>query len=308
MINKSLIHSYLNAIRPHSKLILIFDFAQLPPIGSGDFTRDILKSQLCINKFTKVHRQGEKSGILMDANKIRVGTNPINKLEKKIVHGELKDMFYRFESDKEKMRDMAIEFYLKSVKDVGLDEAVIITPRRRKCINSAIEINKIIQDKLIPNNSPFMTRWKDGEKCIFKLGAKVMQKKNNYDRDKMVFNGDEGYITYIGKEEFCITFNLENGKREVKYYFNELEQIELSYGISVHSAQGSQYHSVICIFDMSSYIMLNRKILYTAVTRAKKKCMLICEPRAFKACLDDENNKPRNTYLSEMFDKKVYKK
>ncbi len=304
MVNKSLMYSYLNAIRPHSKLILVFDFAQLPPIGSGDFTRDLLKSQLCINKFTKVHRQGEKSGILLDANKIRVGINPIEKLKRKVVHGELKDMFYIFNTDKEKMRDLAIESYLKSVKDVGLEEAVIITPRRRKCINSVIEINKIIQDKLIPNDVQFLTRWKDGEKCIFKLGAKVMQKKNNY--EKLVFNGDEGYITEIHKAYFTITFNLEGGQKIVMYSFKELDQIELSYAVSIHSAQGSQYHSVICLFDMSSYIMLNRKILYTAITRAKKKCMLISEPRAFKACLDDENNKPRNTFLSEMFE--VYDK
>lgn len=300
MINKSLMNSYLDAIRPHSKLILIFDFAQLPPIGSGDFTRDLLKSQLCINKFTKVHRQGEKSGILMDANKIRIGVNPIKKLERKIVHGELKDMFYIFDTDKEKMRDKAIEYYLKSVNDVGLDEAVIITPRRRKSINSSTEINKIIQDKLIPNDVLQLTRWKDGEKCIFKLGAKVMQKKNNY--EKRVFNGDEGYITNIQKDYFTVTFNLEGGQKPVDFIQSELEQLELSYAISVHSAQGSQYHSVICIFDMSSYIMLNRKILYTAITRAKEKCMLISEPRAFKACLDDENNKPRNTFLSEMFE------
>jgi len=300
MVNKSLMYSYLNAIRPHSKLILVFDFAQLPPIGSGDFTRDLLKSQLCINKFTKVHRQGEKSGILLDANKIRVGINPIEKLERKVVHGELKDMFYIFDTDKEKMRDLAIESYLKSVKDVGLEEAVIITPRRRKCINSVIEINKIIQEKLIPNDVQYLTRWKDGEKCIFKLGAKVMQKKNNY--EKLVFNGDEGYITEIYKAYFTITFNLEGGQKLVMYSFKELDQIELSYAVSIHSAQGSQYHSVICLFDMSSYIMLNRKILYTAITRAKKKCMLISEPRAFKACLDDENNKPRNTFLSEMFE------
>ena len=302
LVNKSLINSYINAIRPHSKLVLIFDFAQLPPIGSGDFTRDILKSKLCINKFTKVHRQGEKSGILMDANKIRVGINPIEKLEKKIVHGELKDMFYRFETDKEKMRDMAVEAYLKSVEDVGLEEAVIITPRKRKCINSATELNKIIQDKLIPYGVKSLTRWKDGEQCIFKLGAKVMQKKNNYDKDKMVFNGDEGYITDIDKNGFTISFTLENGKREVIYTNSELDQIELSYCISVHASQGSQYHSVICVFDTSSYIMLNRKILYTAITRARKKCMLISEPRAFKVCLDDENNKPRNTFLSEMFE------
>ncbi|MDD4188428.1 MAG: ATP-dependent RecD-like DNA helicase, partial [Bacilli bacterium] len=235
MINKSLINSYINAIRPHGKLIIIFDFAQLPPIGSGDFARDILKSKLCINKFTKVYRQGEKSGILMDANKIRIGVNPIEKLEKRIVHGELKDMFYRFETDKEKMRDMAIEAYLKSVKDVGLEEAVIVTPRKRKCVNSANEINKIIQDKIIPDSVQSLTRWKDGEKCIFKLGAKVIQKKNNYEKDKMVFNGDEGYITDINKNGFSITFGLENGKREVRYTNSELNQIELSYCNSVHA-------------------------------------------------------------------------
>jgi exodeoxyribonuclease V alpha subunit len=127
-----------------------------------------------------------------------------------------------------------------------------------------------------------------------------MQKKNNY--EKLVFNGDEGYITEIHKTYFIITFNLEGGQKLILYSLNELDQIELSYAVSIHSAQGSQYHSVICLFDMSSYIMLNRKILYTAITRAKKKCMLISEPRAFKACLDDENNKPRNTFLSEMFE------
>lgn len=300
MVNKSLVSSYLNAIKPHSKLIIIFDFAQLPPIGSGDFTRDLLISKLCINKFTKVHRQGEKSGILMDANKIRIGVNPIEKLERKVVHGELNDMFYIFDTDKERMRDIAIKSYLKSVDDVGIDEAVIITPRKQKCINSSNEINKIIQDKLIPNGVPELTRWKDGEKCIFKLGAKVMQKKNNY--DKNVFNGDEGYITSINGGNFEITFNIEQGQYIVPYSHSELDQIELSYAVSVHSAQGSQYNSVICVFDMSSYIMLNRKILYTAITRAKSKCMLVSEPRAFKACLDDENNMPRNTFLDEMFE------
>ena len=300
MVNKSLVCSYLNAIKPHSKLIIIFDFAQLPPIGSGDFTRDLLKSKLCINKFTKVHRQGEKSGILMDANKIRIGVNPVEKLERKVVHGELNDMFYIFDTDKEKMRDMAINFYLKSVGDVGLDEAVIITPRRQKCINSSIEINKLIQDRLIKDGVSEIVRWKDGEKCVFKLGAKVMQKKNNY--DKNVFNGDEGYITLINSGKFEVTFNIEDKKVIIPYIQSELDQLELSYAISIHSGQGSQYNSVICVFDMSSYIMLNRKILYTAVTRAKNKCMLISEPRAFKACLDDENNKPRNTFLGDMFE------
>ena len=300
MVNKSLVSSYLNAIKPHSKVIIIFDFAQLPPIGSGDFTRDVLKSkELCINLFTKVHRQGEKSGILMDANKIRQGINPIEKIESKIVHGELQDLFYFFGTNKENMRDLAIKSYLKSAEDVGLDDVVIITPRKKDCVNSALEINKIIQDKLIPDGVPSMKRFKDGKDCIFKLGAKVIQRKN--DSQKAIYNGDEGYISEIKGGMFKVTFSTESGKRDVMYYLNEIEQIELSYAISVHLSQGSQYNSVICVFDKSSYIMLNRKILYTALTRAKDKCMLITEPNVFKACLNNKNNQPRNTFLSEMF-------
>lgn len=311
MVNENILLHYLNAVKPHSKLILIFDFAQLPPIGIGDFTRDILLSKkICINKFTKVHRQGQKSGILMDANKIRIGENPLIKPEAKIVHGELKDMHYMFSNDKAKIQDIAIKTYLSAIKSLSLEDVCIITPRRKECINSANEINIKIQDILIDDNVPNLTRWKDGKKMIFKLGAKVMQKTNNY--DQKVFNGDEGYITKIEKDKFVVTFNLEDGKRDVEYTLKQLEEIELSYAISVHSAQGSQYHTVISIFDMNSRILLNRKILYTAITRSQKRHLLLAEPKAFKFCIDDINNKPRNTFLKDIiesynkyFEKKV---
>lgn len=301
MVNENILLHYINAVKPHSKLILIFDFAQLPPIGIGDFTRDILLSKkLCINKFTKVHRQGQKSGILMDANKIRVGENPLIKPDTKIVHGELKDMHYMFSNDKAKIQDIAIKTYLSAIKSLSLEDVCIITPRRKECINSANEINIKIQDILIDNSAPSLTRWKDGKKMIFKLGAKVMQKTNNY--YQKVFNGDEGYITDINKDKFIVTFNLENGKRDIEYTIKQLEEIELSYAISVHAAQGSQYHTVISIFDMNSYILLNRKILYTAITRSQKRHLLLAEPKAFKACVDDANNKPRNTFLKDMIE------
>jgi exodeoxyribonuclease V alpha subunit len=95
---------------------------------------------------------------------------------------------------------------------------------------------------------------------------------------------------------------LENGQKEISYTLNEIDQIELSYAISVHSAQGSGWHTVISVFDMSSFILLNRKILYTAMTRSEKRHLLIAQPQAFKACIDDKNNKLRNTFLGDMFE------
>lgn len=306
MVNEELTLSYFNAILPQSKLIIIFDFAQLPPIGSGDFTRDILSSQLHINKFTKVHRQGEKSGILMDANKIRVGVNPLKSedFSSKIVHGELQDMLYFMCSDKKTMQDLAVKAYMSAIKKTGVDDAVIITPRKQNCINSTLELNKIIQDKILPNETQFIERKTKGKECKFKLGAKVMQKKNDY--DKQVFNGDEGYVVEIKNDGIVIEFSLFNetsksiGKKCVEHDITELDNIELSYAISVHSSQGSQYHSVICLFDKDSYIMSNRRILYTAITRASKRCILIADPTIFSRCLGTDNNKPRNTFLSEI--------
>jgi exodeoxyribonuclease V alpha subunit len=302
MINDFLVSNYLNAVKPHSKLILVFDFAQLEAIGMGDFARDILRSKLCIHRFTQVHRQGQDSGILMDANKVRKGINPIEKPEPKIIHGKLNDMYYLFEKDREKIQEKAINIYMKTIKEIGIENVCIVTPRKKECTNSADEINKKIQDLLIGDNVPFLTRVKDGKKMRFKLGAKVMQKVNNYEEDKMVFNGDEGYITSMEKFNFVVTFNLENGKKDVKYTLSELDQIELSYAISVHSAQGSGWHTVISVFDMSSVMLLNRKILYTTMTRSEKRHLLIAQPQAFKACIDDKHNKLRNTFLGDMFE------
>jgi exodeoxyribonuclease V alpha subunit len=306
MVNEELTLSYLNAILPQSKLIIIFDFAQLPPIGSGDFTRDILLSKLHINKFTKVHRQGEKSGILMDANKIRVGINPLKgeDFSSKIVHGELQDMLYFMCSDKKAMQDLAIKAYMSAIKKTGVEDTVIITPRKQNCTNSTLELNKIIQERVLPNENQFIERKTKGKECKFKLGAKVMQKKNNY--DKQVFNGDEGYIVEVKNDGIVIEFSLfdevtkDIKKKCVEHDITELDNIELSYAISVHSSQGSQYHSVICLFDKDSYIMANRRILYTAITRASKRCILIADPTIFSRCLSIDNNKPRNTFLSEI--------
>ena len=275
------------------------DCQQLPPIGFGNIFSDILelKGQFNIYELTKVHRQAEKSGILTDANLIREGINPIQQPEFKIVSGELQDMYYMFRDNKQALNDIAIKMYLKSIEEDGLDDVIIITPRKKDCINSTIEINRIIQDKLISDNKPFL---KKGN-LKFKLGAKVIQRVNDY--EKNIFNGEIGYIVDIFKakptDEYDNMFTVQYPSKTITYSKNELDQIDLAYALTIHLAQGSGYKTTIVIIDNSHYILLDSCLLYTAITRAKQRCLLLAEPSAFKKCIINNKSIERQTWLKE---------
>ena len=133
----------------------------------------------------------------------------------------------------------------------------------------------------------------------FKLGAKVIQRANNY--EKNIFNGDVGYIKDIDLENktFTIEFKSDEATREVLYESNEIEQIDLAYAMTIHSLQGSGYNAVIIIIDNTHYALLDNCLLYTAITRAKKKCLLLAEPSAFRTCIKNNKTAIRQTWLSE---------
>jgi exodeoxyribonuclease V alpha subunit len=304
MVNLSIFHALVSAIREGSKLIICGDDKQLPPIGYGNVFSDLIqKSDIFnTNQLMHVHRQAEKSGILSDANKIREGICPIDRPELKIISGELKDMVYMFRDERNALQDIAIRTYLKSIEQDGLDDTVIITPRKQDCINSTLEINKIIQESLIPNDVESL---KYGNKT-FKLGAKVIQRENNY--EKNVFNGEIGYITKIWEEQrgkdkvskFEIEFKMNDCTKTIQYARNELDQIDLAYALTVHLSQGSGYKTVIVIIDNTDYKLLDTCLLYTALTRAKKRCLLVAEPSAFKKCIDSNKSVNRQTWLKDM--------
>ena len=172
MVNVPIFYALLSAIREGSRVIICGDDKQLPPIGYGNVFGDLIQKadMFNVNQLTHVHRQAEKSGILSDANKIREGIYPIKQPELKIVSGELKDMVYMFRDSREALRNLAIKTYLKSIQEDGIDNAVIITPRKQNCINSTTEINRLIQNELISKDTEYM---KYGDK-VFKLGAKVI--------------------------------------------------------------------------------------------------------------------------------------
>ena len=152
MVNASLFLHWLEAIGDNTRIIISGDHKQLPPIGFGNVFSDLIEmfDDSVVSKLVKPMRQAEKSGILVDANLIRENINPITeKLQPRIIHGELQDMYYMFRTNRQSLFDIAIKTFLKSVESDGIDNVVIAVPRRKDCLNSTNEINKVIQEKLL---------------------------------------------------------------------------------------------------------------------------------------------------------------
>ena len=304
MVNASLFLHWLEAIGDNTRIIISGDHKQLPPIGFGNVFSDLIEmfDDSVVSKLVKPMRQAEKSGILVDANKIRENINPISeKLQPRIIHGELQDMYYMFRTNRQSLFNIAVKTFIKSVESDGIDNVVIAVPRRKDCLNSTTEINKVIQNELLGD----VLQSIDGFDTTFKLGAKVMQTVNDY--DKNVFNGEIGYVTKISerydgkkKEEYCeVTYTDIFGKDKIiEYTKKELAALDLAYAMTVHKLQGAGRKTVIGIIDNTHHQLLDNCMLYTLLTRAKKRCLLLAEPEAFLQCIRTSHNN-RNTSIIE---------
>lgn len=302
MVNASLFLHWLEAIGDNTRIIISGDHKQLPPIGFGNVFSDLIEmfDESVVSKLVKPMRQAEKSGILVDANKIRENINPISeKLQPRIIHGELQDMYYMFRTNRQSLFNIAIKTFIKSVESDGIDNVVIAVPRRKDCLNSTNEINKVIQNELLGDVLESI----EGFDTTFKLGAKVMQTVNDY--DKNVFNGEIGYVTKISerydgkrKEEYCeVTYTDIFGKDKIiEYTKKELTALDLAYAMTVHKLQGAGRKTVIGIIDNTHHQLLDNCMLYTLLTRAKKRCLLLAEPEAFLQCIRTSHNN-RNTWM-----------
>ena len=302
MVNASLFLHWLEAIGDNTRIIISGDHKQLPPIGFGNVFSDLIEmfDDSVVSKLVKPMRQAEKSGILVDANKIRENINPISeKLQPRIIHGELQDMYYMFRTNRQSLFNIAVKTFIKSVESDGIDIVVIAVPRRKDCLNSTNEINKVIQNELLGDVLESI----EGFDTTFKLGAKVMQTVNDY--DKNVFNGEIGYVTKISerydgkkKEEYCeVTYTDIFGKDKIiEYTKKELAALDLAYAMTVHKLQGAGRKTVIGIIDNTHHQLLDNCMLYTLLTRAKKRCLLLAEPEAFLQCIRTSHNN-RNTWM-----------
>lgn len=294
MVNIPLFKVLLSAISLGTKVILCGDDGQLPPIGYGNLFHDLLEHN-CFHSFKlkQIHRQAAKSGIISDAAKIRNNENPLSKPATKVVTGELQDMTYMFRDNREGMRNLAVKLFLKAIEQDGVENTIIITPCKQDRINSTFEINKIIQDKLFPSPKKSI---KIGVK-EFRVGDRIIQTVNDYEIN--VMNGETGYVTDI-VDNNTIMVRFDN-KSEMMYTRDNCANIELAYALTIHKTQGSGYKNVICIIDNTHYKLLDSCLLYTGITRAVKKCLLIAEPSAFRQCIRNKAS-DRNTWLKNFFD------
>lgn len=296
MIYSGLFYNIFQAIKNGTKLILVGDCGQLPPIGWGSLPTDILsKPQFQINTLTKIHRQAERSGIIKAANLVRQGIDPLEgKKEFKTVYGELEDLIFMGRSDREELNSIAIKTFLKSVEDIGVDNVQIIVPRKTNCVNSTREINKKVQNILLNDSLPYVTF---GEQK-FKLGCKVLHIKNN--KELNVNNGEIGYVLdiYNMKESGGDGLSVQYPDKIVEYSKSDLKELELSYAITCHKIQGGQSKIVIGIIDNSHFMLLDQTFLYTMLTRAQEKMLLLYEAFAYDKCINENKTIIRDTWTS----------
>lgn len=310
MLNCSLFYSIVSAIKEGAKVIICGDSAQLPPIGAGNIFSDLLnfKNTFNISILQKVHRQAEKSGILTDANKIRKGQSPIGEFESQIISGEMKDMAYVFRDDRERIQNIVIKQYLKIVNAKGFDSIACITPRKDTVPNSALELNKVIQSELIDTkNKPYVSNLNNK----FFVGDKIIQIENDSDRN--IYNGEIGFVEVVNPQakendvamiaRFKSTLTEED--KIIEYKKDELNTALLGYVMSVHRSQGSEYDYVIIAIDNTHFTLLDNCLLYTAITRAKKMCILVAQPEAFRKAMKQNFNRNRQTWLRLKYEKEA---
>lgn len=297
MTNSYIFYSLISAIETGSKFIILGDTEQLEPIGTGNVFKDIVESGVIPVAFlTQVHRQAMKSGILKTANEVREGRqfNGKNDFDNRVI-GELKDLHLRPFREAENVKKTILKVckQYSKVNNFDIMNFQVIVPMKNRgdiCTkNINIELQKIFNGEEKPSLS------RNG--FDFKEGDKIIQNGNNYDDD--VFNGTLGIIKNIDteKKEVVIDFI---GSDRVTYTQEQMGQIELAYCLTVHRVQGSQFDNVVIGLDYSSYVLLSRQLLYTALTRASKLCILAFENRALRYAVRTDKASIRNTFLKDM--------
>jgi exodeoxyribonuclease V alpha subunit len=297
MCYSGLFYHLISALKDGAKVILVGDSAQLSPLSWGNLLVDLLeKKNLQINYLTKIMRQALDSGIITDANLIREGQDPLEgKKTFKEIRGVNQDFYYMFRSDKDELFDIAVKTYIKTVEEKGLDNVYLITPRRENASNSTKEFNRKIQDLLLDDTLPYVLFGKDMK---FKLGAKIIHRKNNYTLG--VMNGEQGYVIEITNIDSNTNQGdgliAKYGDKIIEYDKSALKELNLAYSITVHLSQGSEADTVIIVLDSSAYVLLSNCLLYSAVTRSKNRCLLLSQPYAYDKCINTNIGNQRNTW------------
>lgn len=289
MIDIVLMQHLLAAVPPGCHIIFVGDAAQLPAVGPGLVLRDIIRSGAVPTvRLTEIFRQAAESPIVMNAHAINQGRLPA-------VTEQLDDGFAHIVIDNEPgvaacLVDLAVRALPERGYDPWTDIQILSPMHRGECGVAAL--NARLQAVLNPPGF-HVSEVHYGE-VVFREGDKVMQLRNDYEKE--VFNGDIGRIIHITQDGLTILFD---GERPVKYEKNEMKDLALAYAMTVHKSQGSEYPVVLMPLVDSHFVMLRRTLLYTAVTRAKDRVVLVGTKRAFYTAVTDDRTDRRYTLLTE---------
>lgn len=286
MVDIVLMHHFLNAVPDGCRIILVGDTDQLPAVGPGSVLKDIIRSQkIPAIRLDEIFRQAQTSMIIQNAHIINAGRLPdLRKQYSDFVFYELNDDT----SITQKILDLCTKDLPHEGFDVLKDVQVLSPMHRFLC--GVENLNLILQEQLNPKKNQDELKYSSQ---TFRVGDKVMHIRNNY--QKNVFNGDIGFIQDINNEKLTVDYF----DHIVTYEKNELNELTLAYASSVHKSQGSEYKVVIIPLSTSHYIMLQRNLLYTAITRAKQKVIIIGSKKALMTAIQSNRTQKRYTLLAE---------
>lgn len=287
MIDIILMYNLLKAVPEHMTLILVGDTDQLPSVGAGNVLKDIIESErVPVVRLTRIFRQAQGSRIIMNAHRINKG-EPVD-----MRGGKDSDFFFAEEETNEGIVERLVKYCTVNLPKYyqvdALRDIQVLTPMQRG-VTGAANLNQILQQAMNPEG-PALRR--GGTQ--YRLRDKVMQIRNDYDKE--VFNGDIGTVVRVDLEDRELVVNFDG--REISYDVTELDELTLAYATTIHKAQGSEYPIVVMPFSMSHFVMLQRNLLYTGVTRAKKVLVLIGEKKAVYYAIKNEKTTERNTKLA----------
>ena len=309
MVDMFVMNYLLNCIYLGTKLILVGDSDQLQSVGPGNVLKDFIDSQKIVTvHLDKIFRQAAKSKIIVNAHRVNNGENFIGKDEVEIEEKN-QDFFFIKENNQEKVLQQVLSLCngrLKKFNNYDFFESIqVLTPTKKGLLGTK-EMNKALQQELNPHREGEVEKNYMG--AIFRVGDRVMQIKNNYDMyweknigndletGNGIFNGEVGTIIKIDEKEKNIKVKFDDEK-VCWYEFNELEQIEHSYCITIHKAQGSEFDVVIMIIPQTAPMLLTRNLLYTGITRAKKLLIIIGSEKVVEFMIKNVDSKKRNTGL-----------
>jgi exodeoxyribonuclease V alpha subunit len=290
MIDTLLMHHLLKAIPVTATFIMVGDVNQLPSVGPGNVLKDIIDSGLAsVVQLNEIFRQAKESSIIVNAHKINEGIIPNLKYNQ----DKLDDFYFIEQEDPEKALEMIINLVRDRIpKRFGFDsfnDIQVLTPMHRGTVGAG-NLNIELQKALNPGEEGV---FRGGR--LFRVNDKVMQIVNNYDKE--VYNGDIGRIASIDEEEKEIKVIIDD--REVVYDYSDLDELVHAYAISIHKSQGSEYPAVVIPILTQHYVLLQRNLLYTGVTRGKKLVVIVGTKKAMAIAVKNNKTEKRYTLLKE---------